>query len=1096
MSAIIMLVGAVALAALLVSGRHRLGVRMTKFIGTALSASTLASIAFVPAASAVAPQGPLYITNTVLSAPVGTAIKITATGGSGTGVVTFKATGTGCVITAAKSTVGSTAIGHCVVTATKAASGPFSAIDSAPVTFSFTGSAQATLTISNKSLSALVSKTITLTTAGGSGTGAVSYTVSGTSCAVKGAVLSATAYTTCIVTATKASAGAYLSATSVSVSFTFLPTTFQIVNPVHAGTVGTPLTVSALGGTAVGSTSFSVTGTGCSINSSTGVLSATQATTCVVSAFVMSGSKKLATATPVSFGFTVENPTVAHPDVATLTSISGKVGNQIDDTANGRTYFINQYYNSHDHWYVNYIPAGATVGITWHVNGSNGLPLVGANVTLLSNLPYTCSQGVTWTTSGLNVYPGCNGGQTGTISGTTDVNGNVTFTVTNNNLVGGSAPTNMTTAAGVDGNEASTFPWTAMLLQVNSDIFTGNPATQVNQATDRVDLIVIPATGNGSSVDKPTVANPDVAALTGTTGTTGNRIDDTSNGRTYFINQYYNSHDHWYGNYINTGAAITMKWHVTGYNGKPFVNAPVTLHANLGYACATGVTWSAASLNVYPGCNAGAEGLLTGTTDALGNVTFNLTNTNTDVGTAPTDTTTTAGLEANEGPFSWTNMMLQVGNDIYSGNPLTQVNQGTDRVDFVVIPNAPTAPQTTPTYSNPDVATLTSISGAVNSTPIDFTTQGDQWFIRAYYSPSDRWNFTYITAGSSVTETWHVVGFDGSPLANTTVTLLTGFAGNDANWTATGIDANGHVTGTTDSNGDVSFTITNTDTTPSTTPSDTTNGWTALGAEGTNPFTRMALVIGTPIDNAGLDKDSGAIGSSTDVINAGAAYIKSVNQATDLVDFIVIPSGGSTPPPPPTGPTHAQPDVATMTGVSGTVNSTPIDFTSNGDQWFINSYYAATDHWNFTYVTAGSTFTETWHVVGYDGNALANTTVTLLTTFGGANPANWSSSSGDASGYITGTTDASGNVTFTITNTNSSASAVDNTSDGWTALGAEGANPWTRMALVIGTPAEHGGLPASNGAVGSTTDVITAGGSYVQSVNQATDLVDIIVIPA
>ena len=81
MSAIIMLVGAVALAALLIPGRHRLGSRVTKFIGAALSASTLASIAFVPAASAVAPQGPLYITNTVLTAPVGTAIKLTTTGG-------------------------------------------------------------------------------------------------------------------------------------------------------------------------------------------------------------------------------------------------------------------------------------------------------------------------------------------------------------------------------------------------------------------------------------------------------------------------------------------------------------------------------------------------------------------------------------------------------------------------------------------------------------------------------------------------------------------------------------------------------------------------------------------------------------------------------------------------------------------------------------------------------------------------------------------------------------------------------------------------------------------------------------------------------
>ena len=44
--------------------------------------------------------------------------------------------------------------------------------------------------------------------------------------------------------------------------------------------------------------------------------------TCVVTAVLKSGTKVVATAPTASFSFTVENPTVAHPDVATLTSVT------------------------------------------------------------------------------------------------------------------------------------------------------------------------------------------------------------------------------------------------------------------------------------------------------------------------------------------------------------------------------------------------------------------------------------------------------------------------------------------------------------------------------------------------------------------------------------------------------------------------------------------------------------------------------------------------------------------------------------------------------------------------------------------------------
>ena len=222
------------------------------------------------------------------------------------------------------------------------------------------------------------------------------------------------------------------------------------------------------------------------------------------------------------------------------------------------------------------------------------------------------------------------------------------------------------------------------------------------------------------------------------------------------------------------------------------------------------------------------------------------------------------------------------------------MNQATDLVDFIVIPasgGGGGSNTESPTYATPDVATMTSVDSTVTTSPLDDTVNGKQWFIDAFYSPGDHWNFSYVTPGSTITEHWQVLGSYGQALAHQTVTLLTRFAGTDSTWTATGMDpTTGYVTGTTDVNGDVSFVLTNGDATGGSTPADTTNAATALGLEGSNAWTRMALVVGTPVANAGLPAADGAVGSSTDVITAGGAYVSNVNQATDLVDFIVIPA--------------------------------------------------------------------------------------------------------------------------------------------------------------------------------------------------------------
>lgn len=213
-----------------------------------------------------------------------------------------------------------------------------------------------------------------------------------------------------------------------------------------------------------------------------------------------------------------------------------------------------------------------------------------------------------------------------------------------------------------------------------------------------------------------------------------------------------------------------------------------------------------------------------------------------------------------------------------------------------------------PTAGSPDIASLTSVTGAVNSTPFDYSTNGRQWFIDSYYMHQDHWNFWYVGTGSAVTLTWHVTGSDGAPLEHTLVTLETQFNGtpsspyaqpNNLNlppaWSAAGMTANGNVAGYTDGSGNVSFTLQNTNnmaqfgfilnsTNPAphgiaiATPGDTTSADTADAMENTNPYSRVVLVVGA---------STSANGSASDIISANPN--STVNQGTDLVDLILVP---------------------------------------------------------------------------------------------------------------------------------------------------------------------------------------------------------------
>ena len=312
------------------------------------------------------------------------------------------------------------------------------------------------------------------------------------------------------------SGGSALSASAATKVTPVAQAKLTLVVPASSVQLPSSVVLHTKGGSGNGVVRFAVSGTACAVGATSGVVSATGAATCVVTATKAASTRyKKATTAAVTITFTVpapgpEFPTYATPDKASLVTSSWSTTGllstgPVDDSVNGRNWFITQYYSPTDKWLYTYVHPGATVTLTWKVTGSNGLPLANAPVVLATQFAPGANNGKGDTTATFTA-PGMNNGN---LSGTTDASGMVTFTFVNTN---GSAPTApatwnskaITVAPGVAAGTTvaavaaetieagSGYSWTRMLLKVGNDTVTGDPASAlVNQATDLVDVIVI-----------------------------------------------------------------------------------------------------------------------------------------------------------------------------------------------------------------------------------------------------------------------------------------------------------------------------------------------------------------------------------------------------------------------------------------------------------------------------------------------------------------------------------------------------------------------------------------------------------------------------
>jgi len=212
-------------------------------------------------------------------------------GGSGTGAVTFDAgSSTACSVNSLTGAVTITSgTGTCSIIATKAADSTYKSATSVAVSIAVSKINQSVLTAVATPGTVTFGNTSALSTTGGNGTGAITYTAGGSGgCSVSGSTLSVVnASLTCTVTATKAADSNYNSVTSSAITVTLQKAnqaTLTAVATPGAVTYGNTSALSVSGGSGTGGVTYTAGGTGgCSISGST--LSVVNASlTCTVTA--------------------------------------------------------------------------------------------------------------------------------------------------------------------------------------------------------------------------------------------------------------------------------------------------------------------------------------------------------------------------------------------------------------------------------------------------------------------------------------------------------------------------------------------------------------------------------------------------------------------------------------------------------------------------------------------------------------------------------------------------------------------------------------------------------------------------------------------
>jgi hypothetical protein len=298
-----------------------------------------------------------------------------------------------------------------------------------------------------------------------------------------------------------------------------------------------------------------------------------------------------------------------------------------------------QYYAPGGRSYFRYVGAGSTITLTYIVTTDGTAPAVDKAVTFMVNAPYSGSK-ATWEVNGRAVGPNVEATAGLTVAGKTDAAGKVSFTIKNTNTADSAMaiPSSETqaraTTGRVYGNMKLIIDGLNDMQQVldllTFDITKAPAATIVGAPTPTPTATATPtptATATPTATPTPTAttqaALPSMRLVSPAFGQS-NSVDTTGD-----IAQYYSAKTRAFYTYIAAGTTVTLKYLVTSDGTKPLANKEVTLQVNAPYS-GSKANWLSGSTKITTPASDSASGAdLKATTNANGEATFILKNTDT-----------------------------------------------------------------------------------------------------------------------------------------------------------------------------------------------------------------------------------------------------------------------------------------------------------------------------------------------------------------------------------------------------------------------------------------------------------------------------------
>ena len=300
---------------------------------------------------------------------------------------------------------------------------------------------------------------------------------------------------------------------------------------------------------------------------------------------------------------------------------------------------LGQYYAAGGRSYFKYVGAGSTITITYLVTSDGTAPAADKNVSFMVNAPYSGSKAL-WEINGKSVGASQDSttGYGLLVAGKTDATGKVSFTIKNLDV--------QATAMAIPSSETQPRATSGRLYGNMKLIIDG--LTDMQQVLDLVTFDItkapaetIPASASPTPTATPTptptatptpTPTPTVVApkllpsmrLISPAFGPSNSVDTTGD-----IAQYYSAKTRAFYTYIAAGTTLSLKYLVTKDGTAPLANTEVTLQINAPYSNSK-ANWLSGSTKIGVPASESASGAdLKAKTNAAGEVTFTIKNTDT-----------------------------------------------------------------------------------------------------------------------------------------------------------------------------------------------------------------------------------------------------------------------------------------------------------------------------------------------------------------------------------------------------------------------------------------------------------------------------------